>query len=92
MSYNLANLSKEEREAEERSRREALQLHRSDERFATLADREYHRILMGRLIHKKQWVGWAQRELDDIELDELREVLRERLNAFQVAIAAPRSF
>lgn len=92
MSFNLADLPKEEREALEQKRRDDLERHRRGGQFATLADREYYRILMGRLTHQKLWVGWAQRQLDDIESDELREELKRRLNDFQTGIAAPRSF
>lgn len=92
MTWNLANLSPEERAAEEKKRLDALLRHQTKGKLASIADREYHRILMGRLRHQKLWVGWAQRQLDDIESDELRDELRRRLNAFQVSIAAPRSF
>lgn len=61
MTWNLANLSPEERAAEDQRRRDALLRHQNAGKFATVADREYHRILMGRLTHQKLWVGWARR-------------------------------
>ncbi|WP_263147933.1 hypothetical protein [Pseudomonas sp. RIT-PI-AD] len=81
MGYNLAGLSREERDAIEGEKAAALERYRLRKALEARIEGEAIRIVDARATMGNGWRRWAQGQVAEIDQAEVRDGVRARINA-----------